>query len=551
MLADELSGEHAPWRAHQHFEHREFLGGKQDDPIATPCFTRGGVQLQILNVEHHRRGVIGAAQQCPDASDQLTQRVGFDEVIVRAQIQPGDPILYRIARGCHEDARRWDAGTKGRTEGVTVSIWQPDVQHDSIIWTDGCEFTCHLAGSGRINGKTGGPQERRGAVAQRVIVFDQQHTHVRESSTQDDSRMNMERPLRIGVVLGGGALKGMAHVGALRALHVAGIQPSLYAGTSIGAMIAAAAACGRSIEDLTDRARRFRRRDLFRINHMGMIMERMLSRSIYLEEPLRELTEEVVQPGTFADFKTPLLVTAVDLERGTPLVYGTPGLQNVSVREAVYASCALPGFFPPGIVGNRICVDGGTTDNLPIAIAGLDMDAIIAVDVGIADVPLATGVAEQGFASIFMRAATMMMHHQQQAALDRWTTPPLLLVRPKVSHIGWFSFSHVEELLEVGYSATRDALKHLNEVLAAPGGLFPRAEFEISVDKTRCTGCGLCVARHPDLMRMHRGFAEPLVSIRECSPRELAVARSCPFDAITVLAPHERDQVGDALEQSG
>lgn len=551
MLTNEFTSEHPPRGAHQHFKNRKLFGGQRNESVAAPCLTRGGVELEVFDLQQHRRRVIGAAEQGSHARHQFAQRVRFDEVIVRAQVEPCNPILDRVARGGHQDSGGRHTGTKGGTEGVTVSVWQSDVQHDSIIWTDGREFACHLASSRRINGKTGGPQERRGALAQRVIVFDQQHTHARESSTRDDRRMNKERPLRIGVVLGGGALKGMAHVGALRALHDAGIRPSLYAGTSIGAMIAAAAACGRSIEDLTDRARRFRRRDLFRINHMGMIMERMLSRSIYLEEPLRELTEEVVQPGTFADFKTPLLVTAVDLERGTPLVYGTPGLQNVSVREAVYASCALPGFFPPGIVGNRICVDGGTTDNLPIAIAGLDMDAIIAVDVGIADVPLATGVAEQGFASIFMRAATMMMHHQQQAALDRWTTPPLLLVRPKVSHIGWFSFSHVEELLEVGYSATRDALKHLNEVLASPGGLFPRAEFEISVDKARCTGCGLCVSRHPDLMRMHRGFAEPLVSIRECSPRELAVARSCPFDAITVAAPHERDQVGDDLAQSG
>ncbi|HEY0929705.1 MAG TPA: patatin-like phospholipase family protein [Gemmatimonas sp.] len=340
---------------------------------------------------------------------------------------------------------------------------------------------------------------------------------------------------RIGVVLGGGALKGMAHIGALRALEEAGIEPTLYAGTSIGAMIAAAAASGRSASDLMERAKKFRRRDLFRINHMGMLMERMLARSIYLEAPLRTLCEVLVDEGTFESFKVPLLVTAVDIERGVPVVFGRPGLRDVKVRDAVYASCALPGFFPPGVVGNRVCIDGGTTDNLPIGIAALDVDALIGVDVGMADVPLATGVAEQGFASIFMRAAAMMMHEQQQSVLDRWAAPPLLLVRPPVTHIGPFSFSHIDELIELGYQATQRALISLDEMLAAPGGVFPRREVRIRVDRGLCTGCGMCVANAPELMaldREHKAF--PLLPIHEFSPADAAFARCCPEEAIRI-----------------
>ncbi len=341
---------------------------------------------------------------------------------------------------------------------------------------------------------------------------------------------------RIGVVFGGGALKGMAHVGALKAIREAGIKPRLYAGSSIGAMIAAAAASGRSSEELTERALRFRRRDLFRINHVGMLMDRMLSRSIYLESPLRSLCDDLVAEGTFEELETPLLVTAVDIERGIPLVFGRPGFRDVRVRDAVYASCALPGFFPPGVVGNRVCIDGGTTDNLPVSIASMGMDALIAVDVGIADVPLATGIAEQGFASIFMRAATMMMHEQQQATLDHWTTPPLLLVRPKVSHIGWFSFSHVEELLQMGYDAMNGALAHLDTMLTAPGGIFPRTSVEIVVDRAKCTGCALCVARSPGLMALDaQRKAYALVRVHEFSPADGSVANCCPVEAISVV----------------
>ncbi len=161
---------------------------------------------------------------------------------------------------------------------------------------------------------------------------------------------------------------------------------------------------------------------------------------------------------------------------------------------------------------------------------------------GIADVPLATGVAEQGFASIFMRAATMMMHEQQQSTLERWSTPPLLLVRPRVSHIGWFSFQHVDELLQVGYECTRDALRGLTEMLAAPGGVFPRQPMSIAVDGTRCTGCGLCVARHPELMRLEPGGrAAPIVTDHDFSPADAFMARCCPEGAITVAAVGERE----------
>jgi len=355
---------------------------------------------------------------------------------------------------------------------------------------------------------------------------------------------------RIALVMGGGALKGLAHVGALRAIREAGIEPALFAGSSIGALVAAAAASGRDPDELTTRALAVRRRDLFRINHMGMLMERMQARSIYLEGPLRTLCEELVEDGTFEDLAHPLLVSAVDLERGLPVVFGRPGFRQVRVRDAVYASCALPGFFPPGTVGDRLCIDGGTMDNLPVNIAGLDVDAIIAVDVGIADVPLMQGVADQGFASIFMRAATMMMHEMQQATLDTWTGPPMLLVRPKVSHIGWFSFTHVEQLLEMGYDSTRQALRHLLDALAAPGGIYPRQEMEIRVDRDRCTGCGLCAAHYPALMALDRQQrAHPLEPVHDFSPADAAFARCCPVEAITVGLAESRDVVGERLQQ--
>ena len=340
---------------------------------------------------------------------------------------------------------------------------------------------------------------------------------------------------RIGLVLGGGALKGFAHLGALRALQEARVRPKLYSGSSIGALIAAGVVGGQSIESMIDRAQRLKRRDLFRINHVSMLLERMLAPSIYLEAPLRELCNEIAPTGTFESLNTPLLVTAVDVERGVPVVFGRPGLKSANVRDAVYASCALPGFFPPGHVEKRLCIDGGTTDNLPASIAAMGVDALIAVDVGVAigKMPMATGVGSSGFASVFMRAATMMMHAQQQHALETWTSPPMLLVRPPVSHIGWLNFGHTEELIDCGYTSMKRALPHLESLLHASGGIFPRQRTQVTVDRDACTGCAMCVARAPHLMALdEQRKAYPLSQMHDWSPADGDFVRYCPVDAI-------------------
>src|SRR5205823_418987 len=140
---------------------------------------------------------------------------------------------------------------------------------------------------------------------------------------------------RVAVVLGGGGMKGFAHIGVMKALEERGIKPTLWAGTSIGALLAAAKIGGMLPDELARRAESLKRRDLFRINHLGMLMERMRSPSIYLEEPLRALVDNIVPVGTFRDLPAPLYVNTVDLERGAPLVWGTPGLQGANLRDAV------------------------------------------------------------------------------------------------------------------------------------------------------------------------------------------------------------------------
>lgn len=342
------------------------------------------------------------------------------------------------------------------------------------------------------------------------------------------------RSRRLAVVLGGGGLKGFAHIGVLRALEEIGLQPSVWAGTSIGALIAAARVGGMSVNEMEERATALRRRDLFRLNRMEMLIARARSASIYQEEALRELCDDVVPHHRFDEIRQRLLVNTVDLERASQVVWGLPGLRDVPINEAVYASCALPGMFPPGRVGSRVCVDGGTVDNLPVAIAGLGMDGIIAVDVGSTDLSVSTDITTQGFASIYMRAATCMMHALQQMPLDHWAGPPMMLIRPRIAHFSWFGFGNTRALVDEGYRAAKETLAYMDDAFGAATGIYPRRDVRVRVDPARCIGCGICVALAPDLMATgpHRKAFAKRESVN-WGPSDGDFVHHCPTGAIS------------------
>jgi NTE family protein len=337
---------------------------------------------------------------------------------------------------------------------------------------------------------------------------------------------------RVALVMGGGGMKGFAHIGVLRALDERGIKPTVYAGTSIGALIAAAAVGRMPVEEMARRAESLRRRDLFRINHFGMLLERMRSPAIYLEEPLRDLCRSIVPALRFSDLGAQLLVNTVDITRGTQLVWGLPGLRDVWVQDAVYASCALPGFFPPGEVGGRLCVDGGVIDNLPVGAASIEADVVIAVDVGSSELSPTNDIVTQGFASIYMRAATTMMHALQQFPLTHWNGPPMVLIRPRCGE-DWLSFSNIGDTIREGHRAACKALEDVDAYFDQPGGVYPRRRFELEVDRDRCISCGLCAALAPSLMGLDaERKAYPRTRTVDWSPADGDFVAYCPTNAI-------------------
>lgn len=341
---------------------------------------------------------------------------------------------------------------------------------------------------------------------------------------------------RFALVLGGGGMKGLAHVGALRALLERRWEPDTLVGTSIGALIGAAWAAGFSVAELEEMALGLRRHDVFTLARGEVALHRLHSPGLYRTEPLALLLRGLLGEATFADLPRPLVVASVDINSGTVMYWGLPGLRDARVADAVFASCALPGFFAPREVGGRFLVDGGLSDNLPVQLAAtLSVDGVVAVDVGSTTV-LRAEVQDSGFAAIFARASEIVFQHMLELRLAHWTRPPMLLVQPRVEHVPMFSFAHHRELLDEGYRATAAALdRSEDEVRRAAGGIFPRRLVEVRVDRDRCIGCGACVAlASPGTFRLDAsGKAVAPTEPQPWSPVSGAFLRHCPTYAIT------------------
>src|SRR3989440_4466177 len=219
----------------------------------------------------------------------------------------------------------------------------------------------------------------------------------------------MKPGTRYTLVLGGGGMKGLAHIGVLQALLERGLRPAQIVASSVGALVGAAWAAGRSIPELHDRAVSLRRKDVFVVAHADMAFKRMRSPALFGREPLEHLIHRLVGDRTFEDLERPLVVNTVDINSAMQVFWGLPGLDEVRVADAVFASCALPGYLPPHEIHGRYYVDGATVDNLPVATARtLGGELILAVDVSASNA-FRADTQDEGFAAAFTRATASAM----------------------------------------------------------------------------------------------------------------------------------------------
>lgn len=346
--------------------------------------------------------------------------------------------------------------------------------------------------------------------------------------------MQANRPFTL--VLSGGGLKGLAHIGVLRALEERGLVPSLVVGSSIGSLVGAAWAAGATPDRMESRALRVRRRDVFQVARTDVALRRLLAPALYRADPLSRLIDELVGDVTFRDLARRLLVNTADLHSGQQVMWGLPGLSHARVADAVAASCALPGIFPPREIEGRAYVDGAVVENLPVRLAAaLGPGPIVAVNVAATSVRRAAHETE-GFAATYIRGLEIVMQTQIEGQLRDWKGPPLVLVQPPVEHISMFAFDHTPELIEAGYRATAQTLDQLDGHLhVIGGGTHPVRRLRVLVDEQRCVGCGACVVQAPKVFRLDaRGKAEVVTPVQTWSAVEGAYVINCPTDAISV-----------------
>jgi NTE family protein len=266
------------------------------------------------------------------------------------------------------------------------------------------------------------------------------------------------------LVLSGGGAKTAAHLGAVRALSEAGLVPSRFVATSMGAVMAAGLAAGVEHEALLARLAVAGPRGIAR--EPLALVSGLFARSLLRPAPFRRAVEALVPARRFGDLRMPLTVTVVDLDTGELLLFGAEG-DDAPLVDVLCASCALPLYFPPVLLAGRRCGDGGLRGVLPLeAAARVVTGPVIAVDVGPGfDTPPGAAAAGPPVVRAHDESVGTLMAAHTAAQLALWRAeperPPLTYVRPRVERNATFQVERMRRYAEDGYQATRAALAPL------------------------------------------------------------------------------------------
>jgi NTE family protein len=294
----------------------------------------------------------------------------------------------------------------------------------------------------------------------------------------------------IGLALGGGAARGFAHIGVLRALLAKGIKPDIIAGTSIGAVVGGCYAAG-YLDSLEEWARQLTRRRVF-----GYLDFNLGGSGLIGGNRLQAKLETEIGNMTFQDL--PVRMSAIATEIGTGHeIWLTRG----RLVEAISASYALPGIFPPVRIGGRWLMDGALVNPLPVSAArAFGARLVIAVNLNAdnfgrgtiiqdhgpnADDEIVRAAAVQGGlrekAELMLRRqflgtpgrpglSTVMME-AFQVVQDRITRarlagdPPDVLINPRLGRINLFDFHRADEIIAIGADAAEKALEPIAEAI--------------------------------------------------------------------------------------
>ena len=274
---------------------------------------------------------------------------------------------------------------------------------------------------------------------------------------------------RVGLALGGGGVRGFAHIGVLKTLVRAGVPVDMVAGTSVGGIVGAPLAAGHSIEEIEIELLR-----LTQIRSMVRLIDlRPNRRGLIQQENVHQyFAEQLGADLRFSDLPIPLALIAADIQNGKEIV-----LTQGSVIDAICATMAVPGVIAPMKIDGRKLVDGGILNNVPADVArSMGADVVIAVDVAAARLITDpdTGLSAEEvikspvlprFALEMWRAQAIMM--QEIVRLKLNIARPDILLSPSVPpEIGMFNgMGRAAELIAIGERAAEAALPAILAVL--------------------------------------------------------------------------------------
>ncbi len=289
----------------------------------------------------------------------------------------------------------------------------------------------------------------------------------------------MDQRPGIAVALGGGGARGLSHLGVLRVLEREGIPVRGVAGTSAGAIVAAAYAlephaasiAARALDYLNSRSFQgdiFKRvlfrsdgperrsvRSLFSNLRKGYVYSGLLRKpSIFPSDRLRDLVHDLIPDRSFEDVRVPIVIPALDIRTGELVL-----LDRGPLRGAVLAGCSLPGFFPPCARDGRLLVDAGVLGAVPVeaAIRSFGPAAVLAVDIS-----PRVGTVERVDLGIeaLLRVESIAGKRLNEVDLSR----AAVVLRPDVGERFWSDFSGLEDLVERGAQAAESKLEEIRRL---------------------------------------------------------------------------------------
>jgi NTE family protein len=269
------------------------------------------------------------------------------------------------------------------------------------------------------------------------------------ASPKAQSFLRMLTRPTIGLALSGGAARGIAHVGVVRALIEHEIPIDFVAGTSAGSIVGGALASGMPLKEIEELGLDLRWRDIGRIT-----MSRL---GVQSNARLEEFLRARLPVTRFEDLRIPFAAVATELNSGAAVIMQGKG----DVPFAIRASCAIPGWYVPVTDEfGRQLVDGGLVAVVPSSAArSLGADVVIAVDVN------AEGATFLGPSHSIIGVVLQSMLVVQKTASHYQLASSDFVIQPRVGHIRWDEMGRAQELMTAGYEAGVESIPRIREII--------------------------------------------------------------------------------------